>query len=127
MYPQHIEAAIEVAKRSDGVGGKGRNRFRLGAILADGPIALSWAVNSYKTHPRLVRFYEYPHIHAEAGCILKAGFDACRHRQLYVARIRRSGSPASAKPCKECQAFIKLAGISQVYYTGDLGGFQSLF
>jgi pyrimidine deaminase RibD-like protein len=51
--------------------------------------------------------------HAEARAIRKADKGAT----IYVARITRSGNWANARPCKKCQALIRNACISKVYYT----------
>jgi deoxycytidylate deaminase len=129
MFKQrYLDASYAVAMSSAGVGGKSRCNHKIGSILVINNRIIS-AVNSYKTSPRLVQFYEYPHFHAEAKCIFRVGLDECqRHRSgtLYVTRIRKDGSLGSAKPCEECQNLIEFARIKRVIYSNDNGGYESL-
>jgi hypothetical protein len=71
------EIAKAIALSAQGVGGRNGNNFRLGAVVAARNAILSISTNSYKTHNALGKFYPFPHIHAEAGAILRCGFDSC--------------------------------------------------
>ena len=63
-----------------------------------------------------VRAEKVPAHHAEARAVRKCDVGAI----LYVARILRDKeTPALAKPCKFCQAFIRNKGIKKVYFTID--------
>jgi len=54
-----------------------------------------------------------PSIHAEARLLRKAGFGCV----MYVARVKRDGSLAMAKPCATCEAYLRSRGVKQVFYT----------
>lgn len=121
-YDRKIEAAIAAAHCSAGVGGKNGN-FRIGAALYDGKRLIVAKCNSYKTTPRALRWYKYPHLHAEFAVILHAGLDNCQGLTLTVARIKRDGSLGNAKPCQECQDLINHVGIKEIIYTTDSGNY----
>lgn len=65
-----------------------------------------------------------PAAHAEARiCRNKSGVGSI----IYVARIKRDGSLALAKPCDTCFAYLKSMGTEAVYYTisnTEWGGFK---
>lgn len=52
-------------------------------------------------------------IHAEARVLKKAGFGAT----LYVARVRRDGTPTIAMPCDGCMRLIRAKRVERVYWT----------
>lgn len=54
--------------------------------------------------------------HAESRAIGRSYHDGAT---LYSARITRGGNLAMAKPCGNCMARIRAAGISRVFYTID--------
>jgi deoxycytidylate deaminase len=112
-----VEEARNAAMQSKGVGGaKG---YRLGATLVKNSQVVSVGYNQYKTHPALAPYSLYPYLHAESHAILRHGTDNCNGLHLYVARIRRDGSFAMAKPCRPCRDLIMDVGIRKVYYTRD--------
>jgi cytidine deaminase len=112
-----IELATQAAKSSKGVGSN-RN-YRVGAVLFDKrERIISCKCNSYKTHPNLVRFTSYPHLHAESSCIFHQGLDNCDDLNLLVVRVSHKNNRLTmAKPCKVCENVIKEVGISNVYYS----------
>lgn len=117
--------AREVALTSGGVGGNSGDCFRIGCIIVDGRGIVASGTNSYRTSPRLSRYYDYPFYHAEASAIFRVGFAGCVARDMYIARVLRDGSLAMARPCEECRELIAEAGIRRVYFsTGD--GFERL-
>lgn len=118
------DIAIEVAKTSEGVGGSSGKNFKVGAVLYNSSGILATGINSYRTSPRLIRYYLYPHYHAEALAILRAGFRLCKGASLVVARIRKDGSLGLSKPCGECQKLIKLTGIRSVLYSTPDGFYE---
>jgi tRNA(Arg) A34 adenosine deaminase TadA len=56
-----------------------------------------------------------PTSHAERRCLRKLGWGGV----MYVARVRRDGSVALAKPCARCQGSLKSQGVKKVFYTID--------
>lgn len=118
-------AAYNAALSSEGVGGSNRN-FRLGAAISYKGRVLVARPNCFKTHSKLIKFYKWPFLHAEAYSILSLGMDNCRNKSLYVVRIKRDNSIAMAKPCLECQDLIDHVGISNVYFTDGIN-YESLW
>jgi len=114
------DAAYAVALSGQGVGP--RYAFRHGAVLFDrsGKI-LSAKSNSLKTHPKLVKFTDYPYLHAESACILGHGMDNCEGLSLLVLRVLKNDQVSLSKPCVICQRVIEDAGLKSVYYT-DVNG-----
>lgn len=97
-------------------------RFRLGAVIVQGPRVLSLGINSLRSHPRQINPYtnlQGLSIHAELAAILRC--KNTRGADLFVGRILRDGSPALAKPCHSCQAIIREAEIRRVYYSTKEG------
>ena len=118
----------EIAKLSKGVGGSKGNNFRIGCVIVGaGGCIVSTGVNSYKTSPRLSKFYDYPYYHAEAHAILRRGIDTCVGCTMYVVRVTKLSHLALARPCKECQRLIKEAKIKKVIYSVGSGyGYEKL-
>jgi tRNA(Arg) A34 adenosine deaminase TadA len=119
------DAAYAVALSGQGVGP--RYAFRHGAVLFDrsGKI-LSAKSNSLKTHPKLVKFTDYPYLHAESACILGHGMDNCEGLSLLVLRVLKNDQVSLSKPCVICQRVIEDAGLKSVYYTDVNGMFKRL-
>jgi tRNA(Arg) A34 adenosine deaminase TadA len=111
-----IRIAAAVAKEGEGVG---RNdNYRLASVLFDRRQRVLVAkCNSRKTHPRALRFFNYPYLHAEAHSIFSAGLDNCRGHSLLVVRVEANGRLTMAKPCECCTELIKHVGIRNVFYT----------
>lgn len=86
--------------------------LRRGQIVAIGE-------NSYtKTHPQMLRFGDYPFLHAEIACLLKAPKDI---DTLFVARRGRKGQWLNAAPCPVCQKAIQTFNPKlKVIYTGEV-------
>ncbi len=115
--------AINQAKKSKGIGSN--KNYRLGAVLFDKKRrVLAVESNSYKTHPLVLGFSEYPTLHAEMNCLVHNGLDNSENCDIMVARIRKDNSLGLAKPCPSCEAALRYAGIHKVYYTTNEGGIQ---
>jgi tRNA(Arg) A34 adenosine deaminase TadA len=120
---RYFEAAYTVALAAPGVGGT--TGYRLGAVLVYKKQIIAARYNELRTHPKLLKWYPYPYLHAEAHCILAHGLNNCEHCRLYVMRIRKDKSIAMSRPCQCCRALIEYVGIDQVYYSKD-DGYASL-
>lgn len=116
-----FDIARLIALDGPGVGGRGSNTFRLGAVLVNGPIGIVSRYNSYKTHPALAKLTPYPYLHAEQAVILFQGLDNCEGLSLFTLRITRQDEIALARPCEICQELIKLVRIENVYYSTSDG------
>ncbi len=115
-----FSAAYAVALSSTGVGGKNKN-FRLGAVLVYKKKILTAKCNSYKTHPKVCRYYLWPTLHAEAAAILSLGLDNCEGTSLFVLRILKNKDIAMAKPCSCCMKLILSVGIKNIFFTTSEG------
>ena len=100
-----LRKAILIAQESDE-----QKQFFFGCVAKRNDGAVVYSVN------HCVRAEKVPSHHAEARAVRKCDVGAI----LYVARVLRDRvTPATAKPCKFCQAFIKNKGIKKVYFTID--------
>ncbi|OAI40398.1 hypothetical protein AYO39_01455 [Actinobacteria bacterium SCGC AG-212-D09] len=108
-----VSEAIAVAARSP------HRRYQTGAILIgrDGAVITNgWA------HPPQGTFARYWSMHAELHALHRAGHHDLRGAGCALASIaRRSGRPASARPCWECARLLRDAGVRYVAYTTKAG------
>jgi tRNA(Arg) A34 adenosine deaminase TadA len=56
-----------------------------------------------------------PSSHAEGRILRKSGYGAT----VYVARVKRNGSLALARPCQYCMPALRARGVEMVYWTID--------
>ena len=119
--------AYQNATKSSGVGGKTKKTFRLGAVILKKNQKIAYGFNSYKTHPTLKKYTNFPYIHAETSAILLASRlnscgieNSCKGCIIYILRIKRNGEIGFAKPCATCLYLLRLAGIKRVYYTDSI-------
>lgn len=97
---------------------------RVGSVITDSKgRVISSGYNKRKTHPLQMRYARK--INPEQ-CFLHAEIDAlvqCREvpHTIYVARVRKNGRTAMARPCPICSLAIGEAGIKTVVYTTDDG------
>lgn len=61
----------------------------------------------------LISWNKEPSRHAEARAVRKADVGSI----AYVARIKRDGTLANAKPCSRCEAIMRSRGVKRAYYT----------
>ena len=94
------------------------------AAIARGSKIYSYGFNSYKTHPLQKRFAKNSlsiHLHAEIAAIKNYlrdnSSDSLKDKDLYVLRILKNGSLASAKPCEGCARAIIEFGFKNVFFT----------
>jgi len=107
--------AVSVALNSPGVGGRNKNTYRLGSVLTNKRRLYTARHNSYKTHPLLIKFTDYPYLHAESAAIFAQGIKKCENLSLYTVRLMRNGHIAPAHPCEACRAIMKLAGLESAF------------
>ena len=121
MKKRFITAAHAIAMTGTGVGMK--SKFRLGAVLVYKNNIIAVGMNSYKTHPLMSKRTEWPFLHAEQHCIIRAGVENCEGLDLYVARVLKNNTLALSKPCSVCSELIKEVGIKNIYYSTNTKGF----
>lgn len=56
------------------------------------------------------------HVHAEIAALNEAG-DRAIGSVVYVARIRKDGTPADSKPCKKCESQLTKRKVKKVLWT----------
>ncbi len=110
-----MNLAIQEAERS------GQN-FKHGAVIVRSGKILSTGHNKVTTR---CPSHMYS-IHAEMAAIKQSSKQVC-DSHLYVVRINSQGL-ADSRPCCMCRRFMKIHGISRVYYsTGNEEEFESMY
>lgn len=95
-------------------------RARLGALILDKGRVVARGRNSTKTHPIADRFGMYC-LHAEIDALRK-----CNNGDtLLVVRVNRKNELTCAKPCDNCLAAIKEAGIKRILFSDWAGNIIS--
>jgi len=107
--------------------------FAVGAIIVLGSRIISTGACTTKTHPanpKIKASTKRDQLCAEIVAALKstkilsrAQIKNCR---VYIARKRKDGTVAMAKPCKHCTKFLKELGIRAVFYTNNIGQIESV-
>ena len=100
-----------------------RTGLRLGAALFCGSRLLSLGSNRWHSHPSSDNAEFTRSLHAENVALLRRKhYDAPRGRLiLYVARQREDGSIGCSKPCANCMALARLAGVRRVWFYNAAG------
>ncbi|MBD3260530.1 MAG: hypothetical protein GF334_02455 [Candidatus Altiarchaeales archaeon] len=120
--PAPYRVALTMARKSEYV------PYRIGACLARGRRIISAGYNQIKTHPLTLRLHNkfISGLHAEMHTCAGVDEKSLRGADIYVVRLRRDGGLGMARPCKECQRFLKELGIRKAYYTETGGGLGML-
>ena len=108
------------------------NKFKLSAVVVKRRAVVGTGVNSYKTHPLMVRHFDkeyHVHLHAEVDAIRNAarqvGSADLSGCDLYVGRVKKDGDKwvdGLARSCPGCVATAAAFGIKNIYYTEDYDG-----
>ena len=97
-------------------------------LIKSGKIqTIGW--NKFKTNPKNLKHPYHDGVigtHAELDCIIKSGKEYLSGYTMVVIRINREGKLCNSKPCSGCQHVIRQFGIDDVYYTNQLGLFETL-
>lgn len=113
-----LELAIKLAREM-------KQKFNVVCIIVDKKYhILSIGTNSFtKSHTRQAYYARRIgnkvkiFLHAEIDSLIKCQGEPYA---MFIARVKKDGTPALAKPCLICQGAIKDAGIQKVYYTNDI-------
>ena len=117
MRKQFIQTAIEEASKS-------QQLFKHGAIVVKNKKIISIGHNKVTS-----KCPSHMHsIHAEMAAIKQSHEKSkLSNSHVYVVRITNMGL-ADSKPCINCQHFMKMHGITRVFYsTGNVHEFESMF
>lgn len=120
--------AREISKMSDFNGIK---KVKIGCVLIYKNRVISSGCNTQKTSPIQKRLNKYrdfseeqgfPSLHAESNAIIHCRDDIKWDKvSVFIYREFADGTPACARFCKGCEAFMRSKGIKDVYYTGNYG------
>ena len=113
-----IDRGMSVALAASLLSNAPRCGLRLGASLFHGSRLLSVGCNRWHTHPASHNTKEFDRtLHAEAVALLRrAHYDVPRRLTLYVARKHEDGTLGCSRPCANCMALARLAGVRRVYF-----------
>ena len=112
-----IDRAIRVAQRS-------QYRWQHGAVVAKNNKVIGFAPNRFRNAPSIDE--NNVTVHAEAAVIreLLKNYPDLKGTTIYIARINKSGQATISRPCPNCMKTIIEAGIREICYTNEVGGFS---
>ena len=100
---------LEVASQVADISSQPYRKAFIGAVAIRKDGTLVHSRNGITIRPDCIS----PSSHAEARVLRKSGYGAT----IYVARVKKDGSLAMAKPCSRCMAALKSRGAEMVYWT----------
>jgi deoxycytidylate deaminase len=91
---------------------------------------VAFGINApYKTHPVALRFgHRFASIHSELAAILSFPYPnkELRDCRLINVRVDKYGKIKMSKPCKNCEPMLSWAGLKEIWYSTNNGGFRCL-
>jgi deoxycytidylate deaminase len=116
-HQSRINQAIKVA-------GASQYRWKHGAVVVRGGRVIGFAPNKFRNSPSVDA--DNVSDHAEAAIIreLLKNYSDLRRATIYIARISKSGEVRMSRPCTNCMKSIVTAGITEIVYTNDVGGYS---
>lgn len=118
-----VDRGFSVALAASMLSTAPRAGLRLGAALYHGSRLLSIGANRWSTHPASDNNEEFCRsLHAEhCALVRRQHYDAPNRMTLYVARRRDDGTLGCSKPCANCMALARLAGVRRVWFYDAAG------
>lgn len=118
-----VDRGLSVALAASLLSNAPRVGLRLGAALYHGSRLLSVGANRWSTHPDSDNNDVFCRsLHAEhCALVRRQHYDAPSRMTLYVARRREDGSMGCSKPCQNCTALARLAGVRRVWFYDQNG------
>ncbi len=113
-----IGRAVKVAQNSTYI------RWKHGAVVAKGNKVLGFAPNKLRNAPLVDEHNVSDHAERATLRELLKVRDDLRGCTIYIARINKEGKTAMSRPCVWCMWAIIAAGIKEIVYTNDLGGYS---
>lgn len=92
-----------------------KERTKHGCIIYRGGSVVARGTNTYRNQPGIIEDINALSVHAEINA-LKRGSNISG-AVLYVARVNNKGEPRQSRPCPDCLAAAKTAGIKRIVYT----------
>lgn len=113
--------------RAVGVALTSECRWRHGSVIAKGSRVIAYAPNSRRNNPDID--HENATYHAEEAALralhrvtgIAYGQGTFKGHTLYVARVNIKSDPVMSRPCKGCWDLLVYSGITEVYFTNELG------
>lgn len=114
--------------RAVGVALTSQVRWRHGSVIAKGSRVVAYAPNTRRNSPDID--HENATYHAEEAALRDlhratgrtyGGQGVYKGYTLYVARVNSKNEPGMSRPCKSCWDLLVYSGITDVYYTNELG------
>lgn len=116
-HGSRIKQAARVAQHS-------QYRWKHGAVVVRGGRVLGYAPNKFRNSP----YVDPKNVtdHAEAAIIreLLKNYPDLRGSTIYIARINNNNEVKMSRPCINCMKLIVDAGIKEIIYTNDAGGYS---
>lgn len=92
-------------------------------------------LNSYKTHPRNLRYAykgkadnvdirRFVAVHSELSAVLKYGKEDCSDCTFINVRIDKNGEATMSEPCNGCKDLLSSVGFKKIYFTNKQGEFE---
>ena len=118
-----VDRGLSVALAASLLSNAPRTGLRLGAALYHGSRLLSIGANRWSTHPASDNNDVFCRsLHAEhCALVRRQHYDAPSRMTLYVARRREDGTLGCSKPCQNCMALARLAGVRRVWFYNTEG------
>jgi len=118
-----VERGMSIALAASLLSDAPRCGLRLGASLFHGSRLLSIGANRWHTHPASHNTKEFDRtLHAEAVALLRRQhYSSPRRLTLFVARKHEDGSLGCSKPCANCMALARLAGVRRIWFYDQNG------
>lgn len=91
-------------------------KIQVGAVIVHNGTPIATGYNYIKSHPKWVT-PKCATLHAEIAAWLTCGRTNLRGATIYVYRAHKDGTPALARPCANCQAVLREAGVKWMVYS----------
>lgn len=65
--------------------------------------------------------YNHNWVHAETMALGKLWPSQRKGTKVWSIRVTRGGRLANAKPCKDCESYMRRSGVKVVWYSDDTG------
>jgi len=105
-----------------------QNAVNIGAVIINGNGIICGAGKNdmKKSHPRLLSFYPFPFMHAEAAAVMncKRNINKLYDATVVVVRVGNEGKLGNCKPCVFCQNFLYHSGVRTAVFVNEFGEFQ---
>jgi len=110
-YQRFARMALELASILDN-----NMTYQLCSLIVKRNRVLAVGYNSRKTSPMMQNSHMQMW-HAESHAVSRCPQNELDGAEIIVARVRSSGKPGLARPCKICEDILRRYGIRRVFYT----------